>query len=110
MSNTFIRVTMPDSSKWDVDAEVIAHDRARHFANQDVKDPSTDGSLAQWNRVYDDEFAYTMSDDGELLDWAANNMNWSDVQRHAVKVQEPPQAPPDYQEGWVNGDREIVRK
>lgn len=39
---------------------------------------------------------------------AANNMNWADVEAHAVRYSGADS--PDYQEGWVNGDKEIVTK
>lgn len=84
---------MPDGSKWDVPAEVIAHSRADYYKE--------DG--------YDAEFKYTMGSDYELLDWASNNMDWADVKSLAVRVVED-EKEPNYQEGWVNGEKEIITK
>jgi hypothetical protein len=93
----YLRVTMPDGSKWDVPARVIAENRARYYAKIDP------------NTTYEGEFDYTMSNNYELKDWAAGNMNWSDVEDHAKRVAVPP-LEPDYQEGWVNGEKEIVER
>jgi hypothetical protein len=87
MPEKYLRVTMPDGSKWDVSAKVIAGNRAEYYADDD---PDTS---------YDEEY--------ELQDWAANNMNWHEVKDIAKKAEiEPPAV--DYQEGWVNGEKEIV--
>ena len=80
----YLRVTMPDNSKWDVPITVIVNNRAKYFGK---KDPKISGEYA-------------------LLDWA-NNMNWEDVVLQAQKVIEPEM---DYQVGWINGKKEIIEK
>ena len=85
---------MPDGTRYDVPAKVIAEDRAKYYAEND---PDT---------TYNEEYEYTMQDDYELKDWAANNMNWKDVKNVAKKVEE--EIDVDFQEGWVNGDKEVV--
>jgi hypothetical protein len=87
----YLRITMPDGSKWDVPAEKVAHNRATHYQD--------DG--------YQEEFDYTMSSDFELKDWAADNMNWDEVEQFA-KLAPITQEVVDFQEGWVNGAKEIV--
>nr|WP_202877290.1 hypothetical protein [Brevibacillus laterosporus] len=32
---------------------------------------------------FDEEYEYTLSNEEELIDWAANNMNWEDVEKFA---------------------------
>ncbi|RAP23495.1 hypothetical protein C2W64_03111 [Brevibacillus laterosporus] len=64
-----LRVTMPDSSKWDVPAEIISKSRADYYCSVDA---DTD---------FDEEYEYTLSNEEELIDWAANNMNWEDVEK-----------------------------
>lgn len=96
MAEKFLRVTMPDGSQWDVPARLIADSRARYYA---ANDPDT---------TYQEEYDYTINDAYEIEDWAANNMNWSDVAEHAVKAEDPEDV--DYQEGWVNGDKRIVER
>lgn len=92
-----LRVTMPDGSRWDVPAQVIAENRARYYAEVD---PTT---------TYEEELEFTLSDDYELKDWAAGNMNWSDVVAHARKVSDrEPLSASEFQEGWVNGPKQVV--
>lgn len=87
---------MPDNSRWDVPCEVIAKNRAEFYASK--------------GDDYQEEFDYTMSSDFELRDWAAGNMNWDEVEQFAVKANVNDLVKPDYQEGWVNGEKEIIEK
>lgn len=89
--------TMPDGSEWAVPVEVIARNRAREYADEFGGD--IERSLSE------DTVPMFSDDDYEITDWAQNNMNWSDVERFAVCVKE---AAKDFQEGWVNGDKEVV--
>lgn len=95
MAEKYLRITMPDGSKYDVPAKIIAENRAKYYADID---PDT---------TYEEEYEFTMTDSYELKDWAANNMNWDEVKAHAVKVPAEKKEP-DYQEGWINGEKEIV--
>jgi hypothetical protein len=99
----YLRVTMPDGSKWDVPASLIAHNRARYY--QGKKDLET---IDMAEREYQVEYDYAMTHDHELEEWAASDMNWSDVEHRAMKVSDGEL--PDYQEGWVNGEKEIVER
>lgn len=93
-----LRVTMPDGSVWAVPAQVVAENRARFYADEQPTSAPDHG--------YAEELAYTLSDNVELIDWAETNMNWDDVKDHARQAEEPD--PVDYQEGWVNGEKEVV--
>jgi hypothetical protein len=96
-----IRVTMPDGARYDVSVGVVAAHIAAEFAAE--KGP-------KGTPEYDSEFelieAETLQNNDMLLDWAANNMNWSDVEDVAVLVESAPEI--DYQEGWVNGEKEVL--
>lgn len=89
-----LRITMPDGSKWDVPAKLVAANRARFYAEK--------------GDDYEGEFDFAMGDEYTLRDWAAGNMDWSDVEAEARKVSERVLEPVDYQEGWVNGDKEVL--
>lgn len=89
-----LRVTMPDGSEWDVPAEIIAKSRADYYCSVDAE------------TEFDEEYEYTLSDHEELIDWAENNMNWEDVEKFAQPL--GARTKTDYQEGWVNGDKEVV--
>jgi hypothetical protein len=90
-------VTMPDGSKWKVPVMVIAKHRAK---NQEGEP----GGNAQ--QSIEDTIRLFTSDEREIKDWAENNMNWEDVEKFAQKIQDP-DLEVDYQEGWVNGEKEI---
>jgi hypothetical protein len=90
-----MRVTMPDGTLYDVPVQAIADNRDDHYRDdkEDTVGFIRAGKLDQY----------------EIEDWAANNMNWSDVAKRAVKV-DAPVCKTDLQEGWVNGDKEIIGK
>ena len=90
-----IKVIMPDDSEWVVPAKIVADNRAKYYASVD---DTTD---------YQTEFDFAMDDDPTLLDWASGDINWDEVEAFAVKVKEPA-LEVDYQEGWVNGEQEII--
>lgn len=101
----YIRVTMPDNSKYDVPASAIAENRAKYYAENDSR--KTSGP--EYDAAYKEEYEYAISNDDELLDWAASNMDWDDVKDVAVLVPSDPHKV-DFQEGWVNGDKKIIEK
>ncbi len=80
---------------------LIARNRATHYAKE--FDGDVERSLAE------DTIPLFESDDYEIKDWAANNMNWSDVKREAKKLKDAmPLLPSDFHEAWVNGEKEVV--
>ena len=97
MSEKYIRVEMPDLTKWDVPASIVARSYATYYAEADKETP------------FDAYLAYVLEDDDELIDWADNNMNWSDVAAHAVRVETLPPLR-DYQDGWVNGEKDVIER
>lgn len=96
MKQKYLRVTMPDGSRWDVPALLIAQHRAKAIIETDTE------------TNFDEEVKFALEDEYEIQDWAANNMNWKSVVLHAQIVNEDIIV--DYQEGWVNGDKEIIEK
>ena len=103
MSEKYLRVTMEDGSKWDVPAKFIAEARAKYYAEKDTGKSSG----KEFDVVFIDEVKYSLEDEYNIIDWASNNMNWSDVKNIAVKVST---MEIDFQEGWVNGDKEVITK
>ena len=94
---------MPDGSKWDVPAEPIAEERARYYAEKDTGKTSGEEFEKAFNELVKD----ALEDTFEIIDWASNNMNWSDVEDVAENVSV---MDVDFQEGWVNGEKEVVEK
>lgn len=99
MSTKYLRVTMPDGSKWDIPASAIADNKANYHA-KDKEDPKESLEL------YNEEYKLALGDDGELIEWAKGNMDWADVQHIAMRAHEPDET--SYESGWCNADMEIV--
>lgn len=96
--NKFMTIKMPDGSTWAVPVRVIAEDRAKYYADE------FDGSVEK--SLEEDTAPLFEEDDYAIEDWAANNMDWSDVEEFAKELEEEKEV--DFQEGWVNGDKEII--
>lgn len=98
-----LTIEMPDGRKWGVPVEVVARSRAAHYAHE------FDGDVER--SMTEDTMPLFESDNYEVEDWAANNMNWSDVEAQAKKLQAKKlqDAPaPDFQEAWVNGEKAVI--
>ena len=78
-----LRVTMPNGDKYDID--------------------EFDGSM--FDSLEKDTVPLFEQDEYEIIDWAVNNMNWSEVALDAERVEEKEV---DFQQGWLNGEKEIV--
>lgn len=89
-------VTMEDGSRWAVPVRFIAEHRAKYFAEKDGV------SIAE--SLNEDTSPLFEEDDYEIHDWAANNLNFSDV-KNVAKMISP--ADVDYEDGWANGEYEI---
>jgi hypothetical protein len=94
----YLSMTMPDGSKWGVPVEMIARNRATHYASE--FDGDVERSLAE------DTLPLFDADGYEIKDWAVNNMNWSDFAGHQKKLADAPE--PDWQDAWLSGDKEVV--
>jgi hypothetical protein len=88
-------VEMPDGSKWGVPVDLIALDRAKHYADEFDGDVSR--SLAE------DTTPLFLESDYDIRDWAVNNMDWSDFKGHHYKVAEAPA--PNFQDAWMSGTK-----
>jgi len=97
----YLRVTMPDGSQWDVPVDVIARNRAEHYKGE--FDNDVERSLKE------DTLPFFARNLFEIEDWAANNMNWDDVSEHATEAGKSKNRC-DYEEGWANGEKEIIEK
>jgi hypothetical protein len=94
---------MGDGSLWVIPFGIIANNRAEHYAKRD----SHAISGQEYDRIYKEEYEYTISSRGELIDWAENNMNWSDVEGNATKFAII-EKEVDYQNEWLNGEKDVV--
>jgi len=94
---------MPDGCKYDVPVEIIARNRAKYYADYAVEFGSNIKKSLE-----NDTIPLFNDDPFEIKDWASNNMNWKDVEKFAKKVPGKVDVEIDYQEGWCNGDQEVL--
>lgn len=96
-----LEIEMPDKTVWGVPVMIIARDRAKNYADEFGGD--VEKSLSE------DTVPLFEGDEFEIIDWAKNNMNWVDVKEHATKLRDTePMTANEFQEGWVNGPKELV--
>ena len=91
---------MPDGSVFMIKAEEIALNRALYYSDKHV------GPRGEKEKILAEEMKMALEDDAEMIDWAKNNMNWDDVKQYANQLKAPDAV--DYQDGWVNGEMEVV--
>ena len=102
IENKFLMVTMPDRSKWKVPVRIIAEHRANYYAQKEHV------SLEQSLKF--DTIPLFKEDEYEVEDWASNNMDWVDVEKYAIRIKDKGLSSEDLQEGWVNGEKEIIEE
>lgn len=101
----YLQVTMENGDVFEIQAHVIAVDRACYYATKEEGEQETEARSA----IYHSEYNYTIQEDTELVDWVKNNMNWEDVSQYARKIEKNPQLP-DYQRLWNTAEMEIIQK
>ena len=94
---TKMKITMNDGSVWAVPVDIIARNRAAHYAHE--FDGDVERSLAE------DTIPLFEADDYAIQDWAANNMNWSDFDGHQEKIKT---GGADFQDGLANGHKGFI--
>lgn len=96
----YLQITLSDGSKWGVPVEMIAWNRAKHYASEfggDIKRSLAEDTMPLFNdSPYD------------VQDWAIGNMNWSDFDGHQIKISDAPT--PDFQSEWMSGKFEVVER
>ena len=95
----YFRVTMPDTSDWDVPVCVIAWLRAINCARrQDIS----------IKKAYEDTVKLFEDDIHTIAEWACSSMSWHDVRLFARKVEYAQGM--DWQDGLKNGQHRVVSK
>lgn len=94
-----IFINMPDGLTYAVPVELVARNRAEYYAHKEYG-----GDIAK--SLTEDTLPLFIDDNREILDWAINNMNWSEVEQDAIVV-ERKTSKDESQEHWVNGEHEI---
>jgi hypothetical protein len=94
----YLTLTLSNGEMWGIPLEVIARDRAKNYA--DEFDNDVERSLAE------DTLPLFEESEWEAVDWAANNMNWSDVAEYAFKISEA--EPLDFNAEWNTASKEVM--
>ena len=102
MMKNYMSVEFSDGSIFRIPIGIIALARADYFAKKEGEDDPV-----KYSTIYEEEYQYTLSSDAELLDWAANNMNWSDVEEYAIQVD---QKDIDFEKEWPNTVKAVVKR
>ena len=99
LRHKWYKVCMPDGKYFAVPMSTIINNRATYYAHEFNNNVT--------KSIDEDTLPLFESDHYEITDWAQNNMNWSDVKKYAVEIHADV-GTTDYQDGWVNGDYEII--
>jgi len=90
-----LRIEFPNGEIFEVSCEIIAHHRTAYYAENDGFVEGSD----EWN----DEWKQSMRGE-EIEDWVQNNMDWDDIEKHAVLVGTREES---YDEMWSEADFSI---
>lgn len=87
-------VDFPTGERYAIPARLIAENRAEFFA---ARDHPNDERLRDAQRRKEIRRALE-GDDFEIVDWAANEMSWEEVEPHAERLETPDRA---LDEMWI---------
>ena len=93
-------ITITPTETYEIPVLAIALNRAAYFAGKGKFNGDVVRSLKE-----DTEPLFN-SDKSEIIDWAQNNMDWSNVENYTIKKTNKIDET-DYQDAWINGKIEI---
>ena len=94
----YMIATFPNGDRYKIPTKIIADDYVKYYLS---KGEQTEKELKE-------EVDNNFQDTFEIEDWAFNNMNWEDVENHAVKIEK---VKIDLEEEWGNvGEIEFSNK
>ncbi len=98
----FLIVTFSDNRSYKIPLVHIAAVRAKYYSEIDHL------RYGQLNidNLFQDEFQYGLENENELIDYAFNNMDWSDVSSFAIEIRRDHPIP-DYEKEWTNVEHQI---
>lgn len=94
-------VEFSDGKLFKIPARFIAEDRARYYAKHDTG--QTEGE--EFEKEFKAEVEFALRESFEIIDWAANNMDWSDVVSEAVLIGQ--KETPSYEQQWTNAEKYV---
>lgn len=96
----YIAVAMRDGSVWGVPVIEVANSRADHYKSEYGDDLQ--------RSLDEDTLPMFESDNYEILDWARNNMNWSDFMGVKKIRDAAPLTKEDFTQAWNDGEAELI--
>lgn len=95
LKHKYMTMTLENGEVWGVPVEMIARNRATHYARE------FDGDIER--SMVEDTIPLFNSSDYDIKDWAVNNMNWSDFTGHQVKLRDGNDR--DFQSAWMECEK-----
>lgn len=92
-------IKLSDGTEYALNVDIIIQNRANFYVNDfngDIK------------KSYADSISLFQKDVSAILEWAVEEMNWEDVEKHAVKIKTA--TPLDMQDEWINCEYYIREK
>lgn len=100
----YIHAKMSNGETYRIPADVVARSMGAYYGRRNWESGYREGA----NPVdqIEIEALRALRDDDELIDWAANNMNWEDVAAVATLVESAPSI--DLDSEWTNAWMTVV--
>lgn len=92
-------IDMPDGFVYAIPVEIIARNHAEYYANKEYNSDIAESLRNDTLPLFEDI--------SEIHDWASNNMNWSDVKKHAITLKKKI-SESEFQDAWVNGEWKVA--
>lgn len=96
----YLQITLSDGSKWGVPVDMIAWNRAKHYAEH------YNGSIKL--SLEKDTLPLFDGDHTEIIDWVESNMNWLDFNEHQIKIADATKQAIDFPTEWLRGKFDVV--
>ena len=93
----YLKVKFSNGDIFTIPARVIAENRAEYYSSIDGYDKDSN----EWEA----EIQYALHDNYEIYDWAGNNMNWSDLEPYAKKIEE---SDFNHEDNWGDAEKEYM--
>jgi hypothetical protein len=93
------KIILADGSCWLLSAAHVAEHAARYFCAAGAPEGYS-------QEQFSEEYNYMLSSPYELEDWLKNCMNWSDVVKHAIKLENKEVA--SIEELWANATIQLL--
>ena len=92
-----LRVKFSNGDEFGIPVRVIAENRADYYADIDGYDKESN----EWEQ----EVQNAINSEYDIEDWAANNMNWSELEPYAEPLDK---SDIDYEDDWGDADKKVV--